>query len=134
MTVGTLAVGHSVARGGGFHLAYDTVGGSILDASFHDARRFGHVVSICARLRALWARETFDRNLTSHILNLPRSTPPLSEWRVARPLARWTPCLDIAYPTIAFRRRLPCSKKPPLSSVRPALTLALAQLCTGDRA
>jgi NADPH2:quinone reductase len=35
---------HTAGRG--FDLVYDTVGGSILDASFHAVRRFGHVVSI----------------------------------------------------------------------------------------
>ena len=32
--------------GKGFDIILDTVGGSTLDASFQDIRRFGHVVSI----------------------------------------------------------------------------------------
>ena len=32
-------------NGGGFDIVYDTVGGTILDASFSAVRRFGHVVS-----------------------------------------------------------------------------------------
>ena len=31
--------------GSGFDVVYDTVGGSVLDASFHAVKRFGHVVS-----------------------------------------------------------------------------------------
>ncbi len=32
-------------QGRGFDVVYDTVGGAVLDASFHAVRRFGHVVS-----------------------------------------------------------------------------------------
>ena len=32
-------------RGEGFDIVYDTVGGHVLDASFHAVKRFGHVVS-----------------------------------------------------------------------------------------
>lgn len=34
-----------VRQVGGFDLVYDTVGGSVLDASFNAVARFGHVVS-----------------------------------------------------------------------------------------
>src|SRR5262249_51642130 len=45
----TLPVGEQVKRhanGEGFDVVYDTVGGTVLDASFAAIRRFGHVVSI----------------------------------------------------------------------------------------
>lgn len=44
----TLSVAEQVKRhanGDGFDVVYDTVGGSVLDASFEAVRRFGHVVS-----------------------------------------------------------------------------------------
>ena len=44
-----LPVGEQVkrhAKGEGFDVVYDTVGGKVLDASFEAVRRFGHVVSI----------------------------------------------------------------------------------------